>query len=75
MNPIEVVKDILKDKVDVSSLKEDDPLSTLGLDSLDLVEVMLAIEDRLNVEFTSTEISSLATLKDVISLINQKLAK
>lgn len=72
MNPIEIVKSILAEKVDVSTLKEDDSLTSLGLDSLDLVEVMLSIEDRLGIEFTSGEISQLSTLRDVVKLIETK---
>ncbi len=67
------VSDILSTRVDVSSLKEDDELSALGLDSLDLVEVMLQIEEELNVEFSSDEIEELKTLKDVLNLIETKL--
>lgn len=72
MNAIDTVKQILSEKVDVSKLKEDDPLTSLGLDSLDLVEVMLAIEDQLGVEFSSDEIADLSTLKDVVKLIEKK---
>ena len=72
MTPIETVKQILSEKVDVSKLKEDDPLTSLGLDSLDLVETMLAIEDQLGVEFSSDEIADLTTLKDVVKLIEKK---
>ena len=72
MNAIETVKSILSEKVDISNLKEEDSLQSLGLDSLDLVEVMLAIEDKLNIEFTSEEIAQLSTLKDVVKLIERK---
>ena len=72
MNAIETVKNILAKKVDVSKLKEDDSLTSLGLDSLDLVEIMLQIEDELGVEFTSDEIAGLSTLKDVVNLIETK---
>ena len=75
MNSLETVKSILtKRGVDTSKLKESDSLQDLGLDSLDLVEVMLEIEDTLKVEFSSNEIASLATLKDVADLINSKKA-
>ena len=37
MDAIETVKEILSEKVDVSNLKEEDSLTSLGLDSLDLV--------------------------------------
>lgn len=73
MNAIETVKNILAKKVDISNLKETDSLSSLGLDSLDLVEVMLSIEDELGIEFTSEEIAKLSTLKDVVNLIESKV--
>ena len=72
MNAIDTVKQILSEKVDISKLNEDDPLTSLGLDSLDLVEVMLSIEDQLGVEFSSDEIANLSTLKDVLKLIEKK---
>lgn len=72
MNAIETVKAILAEKVDISNLKEDDSLTSLGLDSLDLVEVMLSIEDKLSIEFTSEEIANLSTLRDVVKLIETK---
>jgi len=75
MNSLDTVKSILaKRGVDVSGLKEDNSLQELGLDSLDLVEVMLEIEDALKIEFSSNEIASLTTLKDVADLINSKKA-
>ena len=72
MNAIETVKKILSEKVDVSSLKPEDSLTALGLDSLDLVEVMLAIEDELGIEFSSEEIAQLSNLEDVVKLIESK---
>lgn len=74
MDVLETVKTILGKRVDVSKLKETDSLSEIGLDSLDLVEVMLEIEDTLKIEFSSDEIASLSTLKDVQDLIKQKIA-
>ena len=73
MDVKKVVSDILSTRVDVSSLKEDDNLTALGLDSLDLVEVMLEIEEELHIEFSSDEIEELSTLKDVLNLIETKL--
>ena len=67
------VSDILAKRVDVSNLKEEDSLMEIGLDSLDLVEVMLEIEDTLNIEFDSEEIANLTTLKSVLELINSKI--
>ncbi|HPY80094.1 MAG: acyl carrier protein [Erysipelotrichaceae bacterium] len=69
---IDTVKTILGKRVDVSSLKQEDKLVDLGLDSLDLVEVMIEIEEQLGVEFSSDEIAHLITLKDVVDLVNSK---
>ncbi len=73
MDAKKVVLDILGKRCDVSSLKETDNLSALGLDSLDLVEVLLEIETTLNVEFDVDEIGETKTLKDIMTLIEKKL--
>lgn len=73
MNIQEKLKEILSERIDVTNLKEEDKLNDLGLDSLDLVEVMLKIEEELNIEFTSDEIGGLQTLKDVVNLIQTKV--
>ena len=73
MDTKKVVSEILSKRVDVSNLKEEDSLKDLGLDSLDLVEVMLEIEEALNVEFDSEEIGNLSTLGSVLELINSKI--
>ena len=72
MSNIELVKSVLSNRLDVSALKETDSLSLLGLDSLDLVEIVLEIEEKLGVDFTSEEISKLETVKDVLKLIETK---
>ena len=74
MDVINTIKEILAKRVDVSKLKPEDSLASLGLDSLDLVEVMLEIEYALHIEFTSEEITNLTNIQSVIDLINAKLA-
>lgn len=73
MDTKKVVSDILAKRIDISSLKEEDSLKDIGLDSLDLVEVMLEIEDTLGIEFDSEEIAELTTLKSVLDLIDKKI--
>lgn len=73
MDVKKIVSEILAKRVDVSKLKEEDSLKDIGLDSLDLVEVMLEIEDALGVEFDSEEIANLSTLQSVLDLINSKI--
>lgn len=73
MDVKKTVSEILAKRVDISNLKEEDDLRNIGLDSLDLVEVMLEIEDTLGVEFDSEEIANLSTLQSVLDLINSKI--
>ena len=73
MDVRQTVSDILAKRIDVSGLKEEDNLKEIGLDSLDLVEVMLEIEETLQIEVDSDEIAGLTTLKSVLDLINSKL--
>ena len=73
MDVRQTVSEILAKRIDISNLKEEDNLKEIGLDSLDLVEVMLEIEDALHIEFDSDEIAGLSTLKSVLDLINLKL--
>ena len=72
MEPLEIVKEAIKDRINVSAINYDDKLDDLGLDSLDLVETMLKIEEVLNVEFATDEIVELKTIRDVVNLIESK---
>lgn len=72
MEPLEVVKEAIKDRINISTVNYDDKLDELGLDSLDLVETMLKIEEVLNVEFATDEIVDLKTIRDVVNLIESK---
>ena len=72
MEILEVVKDAIKDRINIDSVNYDDRLDELGLDSLDLVETMLKIEEAVGVEFTSDEIVELKTVRDVVNLIETK---
>ena len=72
MEFLEVVKDVIKDRINIDSINYDDRLDELGLDSLDLVETMLKIEEAVGVEFTSDEIVELKTIRDVVNLIETK---
>ena len=72
MEPLQIVKEAIKDRINIDSIKNEDKLDELGLDSLDLVETMLKIEEALNIEFTSDEIVELKTIQDVVNLIESK---
>lgn len=50
-----------------SNFKED-----LDVDSLDLFEIIMALEDEFHVEFDSDDLESLTTVKDVMDYMKEK---
>ena len=72
MDKVEKIRAIMAKRIDVTNLKETDELSALGLDSLDLVEVVMEIEEELGIQFEMDEIAGFKTLKDVIDCVNRK---
>ena len=73
MDVIEKVKEVMAKRTDVSNLSLDDSLASLGLDSLDLVEVVMDIEEATGVTFEMDDIINFKTIRDVINAINAKL--
>ena len=69
----ETLENILLEKgVKADQLNEETPLKDLGLDSLDIVEVMMGIEEELGIEFSTDELADAKTIKDVLTLIEKK---
>ena len=72
---LEKMKEIIADQLSVdadsiteaSSFKED-----LGADSLDLFELVMALEDEYNVEIPAEELTDLNTVGDVIEYLKNK---
>lgn len=60
-------------KIDVSSIKADTSfIDDLNLDSLDMVELMMKMEDEFGVEIPEDETEGLKTIGDVINYIKTK---
>lgn len=62
----------LQDKLALSSIDENSRLQDLGIDSLDVVEYLLEIEDRYGIEFPPEDMANLNTINDLIKLIEAK---
>ena len=73
MNAKEILTNVMSKRVDISNITEDTLLTSLGLDSLDLVEVMLDIEETAGIEFEDEKIGAVKTVKDVLAAIEEKL--
>lgn len=59
---------------DVSDMKNDLPLSEQGIDSLDVVNVYLLLEEKFGVKIPDEDLGKVQTIDDIIEYINTKLA-
>ena len=72
----EVFKMVVSTKVDSSKLQEDSNIiQDLGVNSIGILYMAIAIEKTFNVDMTQTSISSFKTVKDVIDYIEKEQAK
>jgi acyl carrier protein len=60
--------------VDVEKLKKDASLEEIGLDSVDMVSVIFAIEDKYGVSIGENDLEKSATLGQMLTLIETKIA-
>ena len=79
MSQIDEILDIVAQKalIDRSTLKPDAKLSDLNVSSIDLVEVMFALEDKFGIQLpfnANTNSGDFKTLGDVIALVEKQLA-
>jgi acyl carrier protein len=75
MNTLEAVQNILIEEFKLSAdrLRPEATLAELGIDSLDLVDLIFKIEDRFSLKITDDAPRSLATLADVTAYIDELL--
>lgn len=73
---VEQVLDAIKStKVvqDVDALKHDVELSEQGIDSLDLSNLFLGLEDVFEIEIPDKDIDDLLTINDILKYVNEKV--
>ena len=70
METLDIVKGVLADNLDIEpeAVTSDATFETLGVDSLDMVELICEIEDRCQVDFG--EPSGLATVGQLVEYID-----
>ncbi|MDY4787785.1 MAG: phosphopantetheine-binding protein [Bacilli bacterium] len=72
MNTFEQFVKILKEKASVSDIKSESELRSLGIDSLDLVEIIMDIEEQFGIQFENDELNKFVTVDDVVKAIESK---
>ena len=70
MATLDTIKDILQENLDIApeNVDEDSTFESLGVDSLDMVELICELEERLNVDFGEPE--GLETMGDLVEYVD-----
>ena len=72
MNIYEEFVEILKGKASVKEIERTSDLRSLGIDSLDLVEIIMDVEDKFGIQFENDELNKFVTVDDVVKAIEAK---
>lgn len=73
MTRLEEFEQILKEaNIKTEGITIETPLKAMGLDSLDLVEIVMSVEEKYGIEFSEDELTTLVTVKDFVDAIDKK---
>jgi acyl carrier protein len=67
------IAEILKEELGVAEVRAAQSLADLGADSLDAVEVMMAVEEEFNVSIPDAEFDQIKTIGDLVSIVEKKI--
>ncbi len=73
MDKIEEIKVKLAETAHKDKINDEDKIRELGLDSLDVVELLLQLEEEYNVHFDDVDMSKLITVKDLLDEIAKQI--
>ena len=74
MATITEIENLIKEKLNITEINKAATLADYGLDSLDVVEFILDLEDRFGITFAAEETKDLKTVGDLLTLIEKKIA-
>ncbi|HAE62849.1 MAG TPA: acyl carrier protein [Eubacteriaceae bacterium] len=73
METFEKIKTIVLDHLDVSEesiVLDADLMEDIGADSLDIAELIMAVEEEFKVELNEEDIKNMKTVKDLVNYLN-----
>lgn len=78
MNIFGKIKEIIADQLEIEDLDTIEPetsiMNDLDADSLDAVEVMMAIEDEFDIEIPEEDAENFKNIKDISEYVKSKIA-
>ena len=69
------IRKLFCERMNVETIDESKSLKEFGLDSLDVVEMCLDLEDKYGLEFSPDELGEFKTVADLFNSIEAKLSK
>lgn len=72
---MEEIKTMFAERMNLEEVKDNQSLKDLGLDSLDVVEMCLDLEEKYGIQFTTEELTSFKTVGDLFNSIEKKLGE
>ena len=72
---IEQIKKLFCERLALEKLDETCSLQELGLDSLDVVDMCLDVEDKFGIHFENEELVTFKTVKDLFGAIEKRLGE
>ena len=73
MTKIEEIRKTFAERLNVETLDDTKGLKDLGLDSLDVVELCLDLEEKYSIQFETAELASFKTVGDLFASIEKKI--
>jgi len=73
---VENIKEVIEQAEvlgDVGELQNDIKLSEQGVDSLDIVNVYLLLEERFDIKIPDEELDKVTTVNEIVEYVNSKL--
>lgn len=72
MDYFDKIKERLSSKLKGQELIKESSFKDLGIDSLDLVDLVFELEEEIGVEFQDDELLKITTVQDLLDLIDTK---
>ncbi len=74
-NKLDEIRKMFAESAHIQKIDDNQSLKDLGLDSLDVVEMCLSLEDKYGIQFSAEELGDFKTIGDLLNSIAAKLNK
>lgn len=71
---VEEIRKSIAEKIGEATVEDSKELKDLGLDSLDVVEMCLDLEDKYEIQFATEELAEFKTVGDLLKKIDEKIS-